>query len=76
MASTFYYKVEAKSDYNSDELLTGGKKIGDAICETDYKNLDLLPADISFRNLDIQLNEFSKSRIRLRKLLNVLKKAV
>ncbi len=73
-ASTFYYKIEPNPDYSSDEFLSGGKKIGDAICGTDFNNLDLLPADLSFRNLDIQLSEFSKSRVRLRKLLNVLKK--
>lgn len=71
-SSTFYYRIQPKPKYNSRKFLKGGKKIDKAIRGTDFEKLDLLPADLSYRNLDIQLNDFSKSRGRLRRLLSEL----
>ncbi len=71
-SSTFYYRIQPKPKYNSRKFLKGGKKIDKAIRGTDFDGLDLLPADMSYRNLDIQLNDVSKSRGRLRRLLKEL----
>jgi chromosome partitioning protein len=68
-SSTFYFRIQPKPTYNSKKFLKGGKRIDKAIRGTDFQGLDLLPADLSYRNLDIQLNGFSKSRNRLRRLL-------
>jgi cellulose biosynthesis protein BcsQ len=68
-SSTFYFRIQPKPKYNSRKFLKGGKRIDKAIRGSDFQGLDLLPADLSYRNLDIQLNEFSKSRNRLRRLL-------
>jgi len=72
-ASTFYFRIQPKPKYNSLKFLKGGKRIDKAIRGTDFPGLDLLPADLSYRNLDIQLNGFTKSRRRLRRLLEELK---
>jgi len=47
-------------------LVKGGKKIDKSVKGTDYENLDLLPADFSFRNLDLVLDSVKRSRKRLR----------
>ncbi|WP_419661135.1 putative cobyrinic acid ac-diamide synthase [Desulfosarcina variabilis str. Montpellier] len=56
-ASTFYYRIQPKRKYNSRKFLKGGKKIDKAIRGTDFENLDLLPADLSYSNLDIDWTE-------------------
>jgi cellulose biosynthesis protein BcsQ len=71
-SSTFYYRIQPKPNYNSRKFLKGGRKIDKAIRGTDFEGLDLLPADLSYRHMDIQLSEYSKSKGRLRKLLNDL----
>ena len=71
-SSTFYYRIQPKDKYNSRKFLKGGKKIDKAIRATDFEQLDLLPADLSYRHMDIQLSELSKSRDRLRRLLSEL----
>lgn len=72
-SSTFYFRIRPKSKHNSRRFLKGGKRIDKAIRGTDFEGLDLLPADLSYRNLDIQLNDYSKSRNRLKGLLTELK---
>ena len=72
-SSTFYFRIQPKPKYNSRKFLKGGKRLDRAIRGTDFEGLDLLPADLSYRNLDILLNGFSKSRRRLQLLLKELK---
>jgi cellulose biosynthesis protein BcsQ len=72
-SSTFYFRIQPKTKYNSRKFLQGGKRIDKAIRGTDFPNLDLLPADLSYRNLDILLNDFSNSRGRLKRLLSRFK---
>jgi cellulose biosynthesis protein BcsQ len=72
-ASSFYFRIQPKPKYNSRKFLKGGKRIAKAIRGTDFSGLDLLPADMSYRNLDILLNDFSKSRSTLKQLLSRFK---
>ena len=71
-SSTFYYRIKPKAKYSSRKFLKGGKSVEKAIRGTDFEALDLLPADLSYRHMDIQLSEISKSRRRLRRLLGEL----
>ena len=68
-SATFYYRIQPKNAHSGKRFLKGGKRVDKAIRGTDFKGLDLLPADLSYRNLDILLSGFSKSRTRLRRLL-------
>lgn len=68
-SSTFYFRIQAKPKYNSRKFLKGGKRVDKAIRGTDFQGLDLLPADLSYRNLDIQLSGFSNSSGRLKQVL-------
>lgn len=68
-SSTFYFRIQPKNKYNSRKFLKGGKRIEKAIRGSDFQGLDLLPADLSYRNLDILLNGYSNSRGRMKQLL-------
>ncbi|MEI7933645.1 MAG: AAA family ATPase [Chlorobiaceae bacterium] len=71
-ASSFYFRITASRKYNSDKFLKGNKKIYRNIKATDFANLDLLPSDLSYRNLDIELAEEKKPQKKLKKNLDEL----
>ncbi|SER81575.1 Cellulose biosynthesis protein BcsQ [Nitrosomonas sp. Nm51] len=71
-AASFYFRIKPKVKKGSKGLLTGKKVLEDVIKGTDYSNLDLIPADFSYRNLDLQLDETKKSDTRIQKLLKPL----
>lgn len=60
-ASTFYLEAKAKKNYDVSLLVKGGKKLDKSVRSTDFDNLDILPSDFSFRNLDIVLDDEKKS---------------
>jgi chromosome partitioning protein len=68
-ASSFYFRITPSAKYSSDKFLKGSKKIYRHIRATDYENLDLLPSDLSFRNLDIELSEEKNPKKKLKKNL-------
>jgi len=48
-SASYYLRVRTPKKFNSEKLLEGGKKVDRAIRGSDYENLDLLPADFSYR---------------------------
>jgi cellulose biosynthesis protein BcsQ len=70
-ASSYYFRITASKKYNSDKFLKGNK-IYSNIKATDFENLDLLPSDFSYRNLDIELSEEKKPKKKLKKNLEEL----
>lgn len=72
-AATFYYRIKPKLKKKARNLLRF-KSIQNSIKETDFKNLDLLPADISHRKLDTGLSILKSPKKRLAKVLKPLKK--
>lgn len=73
-ASSYYFRVKPKVKGGSKKLIAGDRELDGLIKATDFENLDLLPADFSFRNLDLILDERKKPTQRLRKLLTPLTK--
>jgi chromosome partitioning protein len=71
-AASYYFRVKPKVKGGGRRLLTKKHAVEDAIKGTDFENLDLLPADFSFRHLDLLLDDAKKSRQRLRKILHPL----
>ncbi len=65
-ASSFYFRIVPNRKFSSKKFLKGSSKIYDNIKGTDYENLDLLPADFSYRNLDIELMEEKKPQKKLK----------
>ncbi len=68
-AASFYFRIKPKVKGGGRRLLTKKHALEDAIKGTDYYNLDLLPADFSYRNLDLFLEDTKNPRLRLRKIL-------
>nr|WP_321400115.1 AAA family ATPase [uncultured Desulfobacter sp.] len=68
-ASGFYFRVKPSKKLKNNTFFEDTEKFADAIRESDYENLDLLPANMSFRDFDIFLSRMKKSRSRLNKVL-------
>ncbi len=71
-SASYYFRIRSPKKYNTNKLLKGGKHIADNIRGTDYLGLDLLPADFSYRNIDIALDDLKKAEQRLAKVLHPL----
>lgn len=72
-AATYLFRVRAKVKGGGKALVRGKRPLQDAIRGSDYEGLDLLPADFSYRNLDLTLDAEKKSQRRLAKLLEQLR---
>lgn len=68
-AATFYFRVKPKVKGGGKKLIEGKGNLDPRIRGTDFDNLDLLPADFSYRHLDLFLDAAKKPRKRLRRLL-------
>jgi chromosome partitioning protein len=68
-AATFYFRVKPKVKGGGKKLIEGKAGLDPRIRGTDFDNLDLLPADFSYRHLDLFLDAAKKPRKRLRRLL-------
>lgn len=64
-STSFYYRVKPKTKGGLKNIIGGGTGVLDAVRETEYENLDLIPADLSIRNMDIQLGDQKSSRKKL-----------
>lgn len=68
-AASYYFRIRPNIKGGGKRLVQGKRDLDDFIRGTDYELLDLLPADFSYRKMDIYL-ERTKNPIRqLRKLL-------
>ena len=68
-AATFYFRIKPKIKGGTKALIRGRQTIDNLIKGTDYENLDLLPADFSYRHMDLVLEDAKKPTRRLQKLL-------
>lgn len=71
-AATFYFRVKPKVKGGGKGLVSGKSDVDDLIKGTDHERLDLVPADFSFRNMDLLLDAQKKSKKRLAKVLKPL----
>jgi len=71
-SATFYLRVKAKVKGGSKGLLRGKHDIASLIRGSDFDNLDLLPADFSYRKLDRLLDRTRKPAKRLLQLIRPL----
>jgi cellulose biosynthesis protein BcsQ len=71
-ASSYYFRIKPKIKGGSKKLIAGKRELDDLIKGTDITNLDLLPADFSFRNIDLLLDAKKKPTRQLKKLLQPL----
>jgi cellulose biosynthesis protein BcsQ len=71
-ASSYYFRIKPKIKGGGKGLMAGKSPLDELIKGTDFDNLDLLPADFSFRHLDLLLDEMKKPTKQLKKLLKPL----
>lgn len=71
-AASFYFRVRPKVKGGAQGLLSGRKPLEGLIRGTDFECLDLLPADFSYRRMDLLLNEAKNPRQRLERVLAAL----
>lgn len=71
-ASSYYFRIKPKVKGGSRDLIAGKRELDGLIKGTDFEKLDLLPADFSFRNLDLVLDGKKKPTRQIKKLLKPL----
>ena len=73
-AASFLFRIRPRVKGGGKALIKGSREIDDSIKGTDFANLDLLPADFTYRNLDLMLDASKQPSRRLAGLLAPLKK--
>lgn len=73
-ASSFYFRVKSTKKNWGKRFFNAYKGLVQQIKASDYENLDIIPAHLSFRNFDSLLNSLKKRKDRLRKILKGLGK--
>ncbi|PID72080.1 MAG: cobyrinic acid a,c-diamide synthase [Desulfobulbus propionicus] len=71
-SASYYFRIRSPKKFNTKKLLKGGEHVEKNIRGTDFPDLDLLPADFSYRNIDIALDELKQSTVRLDNVLRPL----
>ncbi len=63
-AASFLFRVKPRVKGGGKALIHGTKALDDAIKGTDFDDLDLLPADFTYRNMDLLLGDTDKKPTR------------
>src|SRR3546814_17230807 len=74
-ASGFYLRVKSSKKLTNTAFFKDAEKFTDAIRGSDYENIDILPANISFRDFDVFLSQLSNSQISLTTYIKAVKDA-
>ncbi len=72
-AASYLFRIKPRVKGGGKALIQGTKSISAAIKGTDFDDLDLLPADFTYRNLDLVLDSAKRPARRLASLLAPLK---
>jgi cellulose biosynthesis protein BcsQ len=72
-AATFLFRVKPKVKGGGDSLIGGRSDVDRLIKGTDFDRLDLLPADLSYRHMDLYLDQAKRSTRRLATVLAPLR---
>jgi chromosome partitioning protein len=68
-AASYLFRVRPKIKGGGSKLVRGRSDVTDLLRGTDVEGLDLLPADISYRHMDLALDATGKPTRRLRKVI-------
>jgi chromosome partitioning protein len=71
-AATFLLRVRPKVRGGARKLVRGRTEVEDLLKGTDIEGLDLLPADLTFRNVDLYLDDTKKPTGGLRRIIEPL----
>jgi chromosome partitioning protein len=73
-AASFYFRIKPRVKGGLRDLFRRKNRLQRAIKATDFRRLDLVPADFSYRNMDLKLEESRKPGAQLRKLVKPLRR--
>lgn len=73
-SSSFFLGVEAAIKNESKRLLNNELALLDAVQQSPYQNLSIIPADLSARQADILLSDMKQSKKKVTSLLSSIKK--
>lgn len=71
-ASGFYFRIKPSKKLPNSAFFEDVGKTASAIRASDYENLDLLPANLTYRDFDIFLSQMKNKRSRLKKVLKAV----
>jgi len=71
-AASFYFRIRPRVKGGARALVGRKRELADMVKGSDYDNLDLVPADFSYRDLDIEFHEAKKPAKQLVRLLHPL----
>jgi chromosome partitioning protein len=72
-ASTYVFRIKPRVKGGGRKLVRGKSDADDLIKETDHPRLDLLPADFSYRHMDLALADSKNPTSRLARVLKPLR---
>jgi chromosome partitioning protein len=72
-ASSYYFRVKPSRKLTDARFFEDVEKFTKSIRGSDYDNLDILPANMSFRDFDVFLSRMRDTRSRLKKALKAVK---
>ena len=73
-AASYCLRVDPKVKGGRKALLRGKQPAAEFVRSTQFPGLDVLPADFSYRNMDLELSEAKRPERRFRKLLEPLER--
>jgi chromosome partitioning protein len=71
-AASYVFRVKPRVRGGAKALIRGARPLDDAIKGTDFDHLDLLPADFTYRNMDLALHKAKRPTRQLSRLLGPL----
>lgn len=71
-ASSYYFRVKPSKKLSDAAFFKDAEKFTKAVRGSDYDNLDILPANESFRDFDVFLSRMRNSRSRLKKSIRAV----
>lgn len=73
-AAGFYLQVKPAKKLQANNFFEDEERLLKSIRDTEIDNLDLLPANLSYRDFDVELEQLKKPHSRLNKALKAVKK--
>jgi cellulose biosynthesis protein BcsQ len=72
-AATYTLRCEGTDHASAKKLVSGKRELTEIVVASGFDNLDVLPADFSYRNFDVHLSERKRPTMRLLKMSRVLR---
>ena len=71
-AAGYYLGAAASAKQGSRKLILGSQSLGELAVETRYPNLDIVPARLSYRNIDLRLEQRRRPRSAVKEIIDAL----